>query len=123
MTEETHANRQSGPALEAMHQFILWLIPTVEKFPRSQKFLLGDPGRIELPKRLGMPSIPWTSIFVETPRRNSPSIRPTSGNRPVIDPEPAHPAKRKQVKKPSRSLHLVTNRSIIRASLIAGICL
>jgi hypothetical protein len=42
MTEETHANRQSGPALEAMHQFILWLIPTVEKFPRSQKFLLGD---------------------------------------------------------------------------------
>lgn len=25
-----------------MHQFILWLIPAVEKFPRSQKFLLGD---------------------------------------------------------------------------------
>ena len=25
-----------------MHRFILWLIPTVEKFPRSQKFLLGD---------------------------------------------------------------------------------
>ena len=25
-----------------MHRFLLWLIPTVEKFPRSQKFLLGD---------------------------------------------------------------------------------
>lgn len=36
------APRASGPALEAMHRFLLWLIPTVEKFPRSQKFLLGD---------------------------------------------------------------------------------
>ena len=34
--------RRTGPALEAMYQFTLWLIPTVEKFPRSQKFLLGD---------------------------------------------------------------------------------
>ena len=25
-----------------MYQFLLWLVPTVEKFPRSQKFLLGD---------------------------------------------------------------------------------
>jgi hypothetical protein len=25
-----------------MYQFTLWLVPTVEKFPRSQKFLLGD---------------------------------------------------------------------------------
>jgi hypothetical protein len=34
--------RQTGPALEAMYRFMLWLIPTVEKFPRRQKFLLGD---------------------------------------------------------------------------------
>ena len=34
--------RQGGPALEAMYRFLLWLIPAVEKFPRSQKFLLGD---------------------------------------------------------------------------------
>ncbi|MDZ7855455.1 diversity-generating retroelement protein Avd [Sphaerotilus sp.] len=34
--------RTTGPALEAMYQFTLWLIPTLEKFPRSQKFLLGD---------------------------------------------------------------------------------
>ena len=34
--------RQGGPALESMCRFLLWLIPAVEKFPRSQKFLLGD---------------------------------------------------------------------------------
>ncbi len=34
--------RQTGPALEAMYRFMLWLIPTVEKFPRSQRFWLGD---------------------------------------------------------------------------------
>ena len=34
--------RRTGPALEAMYGFALWLIPTVEKFPRRQKFLLGD---------------------------------------------------------------------------------
>ena len=36
------AKRAVGPALEAMNVFLRWLIPTVEKFPRSQKFLLGD---------------------------------------------------------------------------------
>ena len=25
-----------------MYGFVLWLAPTVEKFPRRQKFLLGD---------------------------------------------------------------------------------
>lgn len=25
-----------------MYQLLLWLVPTVEKFPKSQKFLLGD---------------------------------------------------------------------------------
>lgn len=34
--------RRTGPALEHMQQFLVWLVPTVEKFPRSQKFLLGD---------------------------------------------------------------------------------
>lgn len=34
--------RQTGPALEKMYQFMLWLVPAVERFPRSQKFLLGD---------------------------------------------------------------------------------
>ena len=34
--------RRTGPALEAVYQFVLWLVPTVERFPRSQRFLLGD---------------------------------------------------------------------------------
>ncbi len=34
--------RRYGPALEAHFQFLLWLIPAVEKLPRTQKFLLGD---------------------------------------------------------------------------------
>ena len=34
--------RRTGPALEAHYQFLTWLIPTIERFPRSQKFLLGD---------------------------------------------------------------------------------
>jgi hypothetical protein len=28
-----------------MYQFLVWLIPTIDNFPRSQKFVLGD--RIE----------------------------------------------------------------------------
>ena len=34
--------RATGPALEAHYRFVLWVIPTVERFPRSHKFLLGD---------------------------------------------------------------------------------
>lgn len=35
-------SRTVGPALEAHYRFLLWLVPTVEKFPKTQKFLLGD---------------------------------------------------------------------------------
>jgi hypothetical protein len=34
--------RAGGPALEATYRFLLWLIPTIEKFPKRQKYLLGD---------------------------------------------------------------------------------
>ena len=34
--------RGTGAALEGHYRFILWLVPTLEKFPRSQRFLLGD---------------------------------------------------------------------------------
>lgn len=34
--------RQTGVALEKAYRFLLWLVPAVEKFPRSHKFLLGD---------------------------------------------------------------------------------
>ena len=38
--------KRTGAALEAHYQFLLWLLPTVEKFPRSHRFTLGD--RIEI---------------------------------------------------------------------------
>ena len=34
--------RATGAAIEAHYRFILWLVPTVERFPRNRKFLLGD---------------------------------------------------------------------------------
>ena len=34
--------RQTGPALEKHYQLLTWLLGRVEKFPRSQKFTLGD---------------------------------------------------------------------------------
>jgi len=34
--------RKTGAAVEAHFQFLMWLVPAVEKFPRAQKFLLGD---------------------------------------------------------------------------------
>ena len=41
-SEPADRSRRSGVALEKTYQFLLWLIPVVEKFPRTQKFLLGD---------------------------------------------------------------------------------
>ena len=35
-------SRQTAPVLEKAYQFVLWVVPTVEKFPRAQKFLIGD---------------------------------------------------------------------------------
>ena len=34
--------RETGAALEAWYRFLLWLVPALERFPRRQKFLLGD---------------------------------------------------------------------------------
>ena len=34
--------RNTGAALEAHYRFVLWLVPAVERFPRSRKFLMGD---------------------------------------------------------------------------------
>jgi hypothetical protein len=39
---ERDRSRSLGPALEKWYQFLRWLVPTVEKFPRSQKVTLGD---------------------------------------------------------------------------------
>ena len=41
MTRQTaQPARRTGPPVEAPTRFLLWLVPTVGKFPRSQKFLL-----------------------------------------------------------------------------------
>ena len=40
--EASDGVRRTGPALEAMYQLTRWLIPTLDRFPRRQKFLLGD---------------------------------------------------------------------------------
>lgn len=45
MSEEQHQTRRGGPALEKAYCFLLGVVPVLEKFPRSQGFLLGD--RIE----------------------------------------------------------------------------
>src|ERR1700680_268021 len=39
-------SRRTGAAIEAHYQFLVWLTPAVEKFPRSHKFTVGD--RIEI---------------------------------------------------------------------------
>jgi hypothetical protein len=45
MSEDKDQARRAGPALEKAYRFLLWVVPALEKFPRSQRFLLGD--RIE----------------------------------------------------------------------------
>ena len=36
--------RETGPALESHYRFIIWLVSVLDGFPRSQRFLPGDPG-------------------------------------------------------------------------------
>ncbi len=38
-------SKRTGAAVEAHYQFLIWLLPTIEKFPKSHKFTIGD--RIE----------------------------------------------------------------------------
>lgn len=33
---------RAGPAVERLILYITWLVPVLEQFPRSQRFLLGD---------------------------------------------------------------------------------
>jgi hypothetical protein len=38
----TDNSKRTGAAIEAHYQFLVWLLPTVEKFPKSHKFTIGD---------------------------------------------------------------------------------
>ena len=42
----TDDSKRTGPAIETHYRFLVWLAPTLEKFPRSHKFTIGD--RIEV---------------------------------------------------------------------------
>jgi hypothetical protein len=35
-------SKRTGPAVEAHYQFLLWLVPTVDRFPKAHKFVFGD---------------------------------------------------------------------------------
>ena len=41
-SNQANRARTTGAALEAHYRFLLWLVPAVERFPRKQKFLLGE---------------------------------------------------------------------------------
>jgi hypothetical protein len=41
----TDNSKRTGAAIEAHYRFLAWLAPTIEKFPKSHKFTVGD--RIE----------------------------------------------------------------------------
>jgi hypothetical protein len=34
--------RRTGVAIEAHYQFLAWLLPAIEIFPKNHKFTLGD---------------------------------------------------------------------------------
>ena len=42
----TDNSKRTGAAIEAHYQLLAWLVPTIEKFPKSHKFTIGD--RIEM---------------------------------------------------------------------------
>ena len=70
----TDRSRETGTALESHYRFILWLIPTVERFPRAQKFLLGD--------RIQNTAIDVLEALIEatyTKQRNPPLVRANLG--------------------------------------------
>jgi hypothetical protein len=35
-------SKRTAPAVEAHYQFLLWLLPAIDRFPRAQKFVFGD---------------------------------------------------------------------------------
>jgi hypothetical protein len=45
MASMTDNSKRTGAAIEAHYQFLAWLVPTIEKLPKSHKFTIGD--RIE----------------------------------------------------------------------------
>jgi len=42
MNRSAHRDKKEISALTKTYDLIVWMIPTLEKFPKSQRFLLGD---------------------------------------------------------------------------------
>ena len=73
-------SRETGTALESHYRFLLWLIPAVERFPRAQKFLLGD--------RIQCTAVDVLEVLIEatyTKRRGNPLERPRHLMRPMSE--------------------------------------
>jgi hypothetical protein len=73
--------RRTGAAVEAHFQFLMWLVPAIEKFPRTQKFLLGDGIQTTAPKKRLASAAP----FRDQQSRAPPAARyvPASACRPM----------------------------------------
>jgi hypothetical protein len=42
MAPVTDNSKRTGAAIEAHYQFLAWLLPTIEKIPKSHKVTIGD---------------------------------------------------------------------------------
>jgi len=50
----TDNSKRTGAAIEVHYRFVVWLMPTIEKFPKSHKFTIGNSQtRISFLPRLG----------------------------------------------------------------------
>ena len=87
----TDNSKCTGPAIEAHYQFLAWLVLTIEKFPKSHKFTIGD--RIEsiAPAAARAPLTAHAVVLSVTRSRRS--RRSTAPSRPAA-PYPDPPAGR-----------------------------
>ncbi len=63
----TDNSRRTDAAFEAHYQFLMWLVPTVDKFPRSHKFTTGDRILTLALARNGMPAVAISLLLTTTP--------------------------------------------------------
>ena len=85
--------RETGPALESRYRFLLWLASAAERFPRSQKFLVGD--RVDGAGHAGVPG----DLRPEPPRPTRASQR-----RETAVPVPARVGCRPRIIKPEKCI-------------------
>ena len=110
--------RRTGPALEAMYQLVRWLIPTVDRFPRRQKFLLGDRPRTatETPPETGT----TISVFVSPVRPQAGVPAPMgAGSAPKDRPGPRC-GRRAPPIYPARACAAVSTRESARGRAVNG---